>query len=111
MLPFESSVVTVISLSAPIILVVIGETITEKSGVINLSIEGTLLITALTAFAVSVTTGSPFLGFLCAGLVGSIAALVIIICDTKLGMDQIAIGFILTIFLGKLSSVRIMDGR
>ena len=64
MLPFESSVVTVISLSAPIILVVIGETITEKSGVINLSIEGTLLITALTAFAVSVTTGSPFLGFL-----------------------------------------------
>ena len=104
MLPFEPSVVTVISLSAPIILVVIGETITEKSGVINLSIEGTLLITALTAFAVSVTTGSPFLGFLCAGLVGSIAALVIIICDTKLGMDQIAIGFILTIFLGKLSS-------
>ena len=34
MLPFEYSVVTVLSLSAPIILVVIGETITEKSGVI-----------------------------------------------------------------------------
>jgi len=103
-LPFESSFITVISLSAPIILVVLGETINEKSGVINLSIEGTLLITALTAFAVSVTTGSPFTGFICAGIIGSIVGLIIILCDTKLRMDQIAVGFILTIFLGKLSS-------
>jgi simple sugar transport system permease protein len=103
-LPFESSFITVISLSAPIILVVLGETINEKSGVINLSIEGTLLITALTAFAVSVTTGSPFTGFICAGIIGSIIGLIIILCDTKLKMDQIAVGFILTIFLGKLSS-------
>lgn len=103
-MPFESSFITVISLSAPIILVVLGETINEKSGVINLSIEGTLLITALTAFAVSVTTGSPFTGFICAGIIGSIIGLIIILCDTKLKMDQIAVGFILTIFLGKLSS-------
>ena len=104
MLPFEQSFITIISLSTPIVLVVVGETITEKSGVINLSIEGTLLITALTAFAVSVMTGNPILGFLCAGLVGSLVALVIILCDTKLGINQIAVGFILTIFLGKLSS-------
>ena len=103
-MPFESSFITVISLSAPIVLVVLGETINEKSGVINLSIEGTLLITALTAFAVSVTTGSPFTGFICAGIIGSIVGLIIILCDTKLRMDQIAVGFILTIFLGKLSS-------
>ncbi len=99
MLPFEQSFITIISLSTPIVLVVVGETITEKSGVINLSIEGTLLITALTAFAVSVITGNPVLGFLCAGLVGSLVALVIILCDTKLGINQIAVGFILTIFL------------
>ena len=104
MFPFESSFITIISLSAPIIFVVIGETITEKSGVINLSIEGTLLITALTAFAVSVTTGSPVLGFLCAGIIGGISALVIILSDVKLGMNQIATGFVLTILLGKLSS-------
>ena len=104
MLPFEQSFITIISLSTPIVLVVVGETITEKSGVINLSLEGTLLITALTAFAVSVMTGNPVLGFLCAGLVGSLVALVIILCDTKLGINQIAVGFILTIFLGKLSS-------
>ena len=41
-MPFETSFITVISLSAPIVLVVLGETINEKSGVINLSIEGTL---------------------------------------------------------------------
>ena len=49
-MPFETSFITVISLSAPIVLVVLGETINEKSGVINLSIEGTLLINALAAF-------------------------------------------------------------
>ena len=103
-MPFETSFITVISLSAPIVLVVLGETINEKSGVINLSIEGTLLITALTAFAISVTTGSPLIGFICAGIIGSIVGLIIILCDTKLSMDQIAVGFILTIFLGKLSS-------
>ncbi len=103
-MPFEASFITVISLSAPIILVVLGETINEKSGVINLSIEGTLLITALTAFAVSVTTGSPLVGFLSAGIIGAFIGLIIILCDIKLRMDQIAVGFILTIFLGKLSS-------
>ena len=91
-MPFETSFITVISLSAPIVLVVLGETINEKSGVINLSIEGTLLITALTAFAISVTTGSPLIGFICAGLIGSFVGLIIILCDTKLSMDQIAVG-------------------
>ena len=62
-MPFETSFITVISLSAPIVLVVLGETINEKSGVINLSIEGTLLITALTACAISVITGSPLIWF------------------------------------------------
>jgi Uncharacterized ABC-type transport system, permease component len=64
---FESSFITIISLSAPLVFVVIGETITERSGVVNLSVEGTILITALTAFAVAVSTNNASLGVLSAG--------------------------------------------
>ena len=101
---FESSIVTIISLSTPLVFVVLGETITERSGVVNLSIEGTLLLTALTAFAVAVATNNALLGLLVAGLVGSFIALIIVLCDLKLSMNQIAIGFVLTILCGKLSS-------
>ena len=44
---------TLISFSTPLVFAVLGETISERVGVVNLSIEGTLLITALTGFAVS----------------------------------------------------------
>ena len=101
---FESSFVTIISLSAPLIFIVIGETITERSGVVNLSVEGTILLTALTAFAVAVSTNNASLGVLSAGLIGSFIALVIVLCDIRLSMNQIAVGFVLTILCGKLSS-------
>ena len=47
MIFFENTLVTVISLSTPLIIAVIGETISEKGGVINLSAEGTIMICAL----------------------------------------------------------------
>ena len=101
---FESSFITIISLSTPLIFVVLGETITERSGVVNLSIEGTILLTALIAFAVAVSTNNATIGLLCAGVLGSFIALIIVLCDLKLSMNQIAVGFVLTILCGKLSS-------
>ena len=50
MILFENTLVTVISLSTPLIIAVIGETISEKGGVINLSAEGTIMICALFGF-------------------------------------------------------------
>ena len=47
MIFFENTLVTVISLSTPLIIAVIGETISEKGGVINLSAEGTIMILSL----------------------------------------------------------------
>ena len=48
-----------IRVSTPFIFVSLGETITERSGRINLGLEGTLVFGAMTAYAVAVMTGSP----------------------------------------------------
>ncbi|MEB3292584.1 MAG: ABC transporter permease, partial [Synechococcales bacterium] len=54
----------------PFLFVSLGECLTEKSGKINLGLEGTLLTGAMTAYAVSYTTGSPWVGVVAAGLAG-----------------------------------------
>ena len=56
--------------SIPYMFVSLGECLTEKSGKINLGMEGVLLMGAMTAFAVSDLTGSPWLGVLAAAFVG-----------------------------------------
>ena len=101
---FEASFVTIIAMSSPLIFAVIGETISERVGIVNLSMEGTLLITALAGFAVTITTNSLLLGIIAAGLLGGAIAFFIVIVNMNLYINQIAIGFILTIFLWKLSS-------
>jgi len=100
----EATIITIISLSTPMVFAVLGETISEKVGVVNLSLEGSLLITALVGFAVSVISGYALIGFVAAGFVGGFVAASLSICDIKLKMNQIAVGFVLTIFLAKLSS-------
>src|SRR3954467_11637578 len=56
----------------PFLLVSLGECITEKSGKINLGLEGVLLMGAMSAYAVSYKTGSPWLGACAAALAGGI---------------------------------------
>jgi general nucleoside transport system permease protein len=60
-----------IRVSTPFIFVSLGEAITERSGRINLGLEGTLVFGAMTAYAVAVITGSPWLGVLAAAISGS----------------------------------------
>ena len=54
----------VLAAAAPVLFAAIGETISERAGVINLSVNGTILLTAMAGFAVSVSTGSLLLGCL-----------------------------------------------
>ena len=58
--------------SAPFLFVSLGECLTEKSGKINLGLEGTLLTGAMTAYAVSYLTGSAWVGVIAAGLAGMV---------------------------------------
>jgi ABC-type uncharacterized transport system permease subunit len=60
-----------IRVSTPFIFVSLGETITEKSGRINLGLEGTLVFGAMIGYGVAYLTGSPWIGLLAAGICGS----------------------------------------
>ena len=60
-----------IRVSTPYLLVSLGEALTEKSGRVNLGLEGTLVMGAMSGFATSSLTGSPWLGVLAAGLIGA----------------------------------------
>jgi simple sugar transport system permease protein len=83
--------------AAPIVFAVIGETITERSGVINLSMNGTILLSAMGGFAVSVRTGSLLAGFLTGAAIGALIALVVAFSSITLRQSQVAVGFVLAL--------------
>ncbi|RXT30477.1 ABC transporter permease [Rhizobium leguminosarum] len=97
-----------IRVSTPFIFVSLGETITERSGRINLGLEGTLVFGAMTAYAVAVMTGSPTLGVLAAMMAGAIFGLIHgWICkfpkvnDIAIGIAMMQFGLGMAFFLGK----------
>ena len=95
---------TAIATSTPLIFGCLGETITERAGVINLSAEGTILMGAMTGFAIAKTTNSLLLGFLGAACVGAAIAFIVAFGALTLKQSQIAIGFVLALLCSDLSS-------
>jgi simple sugar transport system permease protein len=84
--------------STPFMFVSLGECITERSGRINLGLEGTLVMGAMCAYGTSYLTGSPWLGVLAAGAVGAIlGGLHASICGLR-GVNDIAVGIALMLF-------------
>ena len=82
----------------PILYATLGEILTEKSGVLNLGVEGMMITGALAAFVTAQATGHPALAFLVAGLIGAaIGAIHAIVCLWFLG-NQVVSGLALTIF-------------
>lgn len=81
----------------PILYATLGEMMTEKGGILNLGVEGIMSISALAAFWVSLTTGSPWLGFLAGGIVGMLFSVIHgFVCISCLG-NQVVSGLALTI--------------
>jgi ABC-type uncharacterized transport system permease subunit len=93
----------VLAATAPIVVAAIGETLAERSGVINLSINGSILLSAMGSFAVAVTTGSLVLGFIAGAAIGAAVALVVAFGSITLRQSQVAIGFVLTLFCRDLA--------
>lgn len=94
--------------STPFLFVSIGETLTEKSGRINLGLEGTLIMGAMSGYALSSISGSPWIGVLVAGIAGAAMGwLHAFICarprvnDIALGIAMMIFGVGLASFLGK----------
>ena len=93
----------VLTSSAPILFGVIGETISERAGVINLSMNGTILLTAMGSFAISIATGSLALGFLAGAAIGALVALIVAAASITLKQSQVAVGFVLALLCRDLS--------
>ncbi|MGY6706543.1 ABC transporter permease [Roseinatronobacter sp.] len=84
--------------ATPILLAAIGELVVEKAGVLNLGVEGMMIIGAVTGFIVAVNSGSPLLGFLGAALGGMALSLVFALLTQALVTNQVASGLALTLF-------------
>ena len=89
---------TIIGAATPLLFAALGELVTEKSGVLNLGVEGMMLAGAVSAFAVAVTTGSSVLGVLAGALAGAGMAFAFGVLTLTLAANQVATGLALTIF-------------
>jgi general nucleoside transport system permease protein len=91
-------IVTVVGASTPILIAAMGELVVEKSGVLNLGVEGMMLVGAITAFIVLFTTGNHYLAILCATAAGVAASMIFGFLTLSLSANQTATGLALTIF-------------
>ena len=98
-------IVATITAATPLLFAALGEMITEKSGVLNLGVEGMMIVGAVTGFAVTVSVGNPVVGILCAVLAGAGMALLFAVLTLSLLANQVATGLALTIFGIGLSSL------
>lgn len=90
--------VTIVGAATPLLFAATGELVVEKSGVLNLGVEGMMLLGAVGAFAVALTTGSATLGILAGAAAGAALALVFALLTLTLMANQVASGLALTIF-------------
>ncbi|MCZ6461154.1 MAG: ABC transporter permease [Actinobacteria bacterium] len=91
----EATLASIVAAAAPLVYATMGETISEKSGVINLSLEGSLRFSAMVAFVVAFWAGHAAVGFAAAMLAGAAFAAVIAFSSIELKLNQIAVGFVL----------------
>lgn len=96
-------IATVIAGATPVLLATLGETISEKAGIINLSLDGTIMLSAMTAFVVAFETHSLILGFLSAGVIGALLACTVAYFSIYLRQSQVAVGFVLTLMARDLA--------
>ncbi len=84
--------------ATPILLAAIGELVVEKAGVLNLGVEGMMIVGAIAGFATAVETGSPWLGFAAAAAGGAVLSLLFALLTQFALANQVASGLALTLF-------------
>ncbi len=96
-------VAAVLFAAAPLILASLGETVSERGGMINLSLDGTVLFAAMASFAVARTWGDPWLGLAAGAAAGAAIALVLAVFGLLWRASELAVGFVLTLFCRELA--------
>lgn len=103
---------SIIGTATPLVIAALGETITERAGVVNLSLDGSLALAAVLGFSAAYTAQEvgvlsvPMqiaLGIVVAMAVGALVALLIGFSSIKLRRDQVAVGFVLTLLAADLA--------
>jgi general nucleoside transport system permease protein len=94
---------SIVANATPLVIASIGETITERAGMINLSLNGSILMAAMVGFVAASVTDSVIIGILAAMLIGALIALIIAVASIELRQDQVAVGFILTLLAADLA--------
>jgi simple sugar transport system permease protein len=93
----EAILLTVMTAATPLLIAALGELVVERSGVLNLGVEGMMIMGAATGFAAAVLTGSTLVGVLAGILAGMLLAAVFAALALGLAANQVATGLALTI--------------
>jgi len=91
--------------ATPLLLAAMGETVTERAGVLNLGIEGMMLVGAVCAFAIDSASGSQILGIAAGAFGGAALSVVFALLTLTLAANQVASGLAVAIFGAGLSSL------
>ncbi|MBB6465238.1 simple sugar transport system permease protein [Aminobacter lissarensis] len=94
---FEDILITIATAATPLLIAAVGEVVVERSGVLNLGVEGMMVMGAVTGFGVALTTGSPWLGVIAAIIVGALFSLLFGFLTLTLVTNQVATGLALTL--------------
>ncbi|MCY1668792.1 ABC transporter permease [Rhizobium sp. SL86] len=97
MIMIEAILLTIITAATPLVIAAIGELVTERAGVLNLGVEGMMIMGAVCAFAGSYLTGVPLFGVLAGILGGALFSLLFGFLTLTLVTNQVATGLALTL--------------
>jgi ABC-type uncharacterized transport system permease subunit len=93
----EAIIVTIIIASTPLLLAALGELVAERSGVLNLGVEGMMIMGAVAGFIATYETGQPIFGILAAIVAGMLTASLFAFVTLVLVANQVASGLALTL--------------
>ncbi|WP_439402968.1 ABC transporter permease [Bradyrhizobium sp. DASA03068] len=93
----EAIILAVLAASTPLLIAATGELVVERSGVLNLGVEGMMIVGAACGFAGAWLTGSTFIGALFGIVAGTLMSLVFALMALGLAVNQVATGLALTI--------------
>ncbi|MDW3183069.1 ABC transporter permease [Roseobacter sp.] len=91
-------IAALMSAATPILLAATGELVVERAGVLNLGVEGMMILGAICGFAIAVETGSPLTGFVAAAIGGAMLSLLFALLTQVALANQVASGLALTLF-------------
>ena len=94
---YEAVLLTIMTAATPLLIAAMGELVTERAGVLNLGVEGMMIMGAVTGFGVALTTGNPWFGMLAAVVVGALFSLLFAFLTLTLVTNQVATGLALTL--------------